>query len=158
MKISATKQWSVLLALLIICAAGADGQRRRAATPVSSPAKITGIKVIPYNRNDDTFSDDIANSKDERLNELDLSFLVKVEVSGKAGDYAGHNVEVTVREGSKLILSRVTMLGIFNEQGKYYVPVWIYGPLCQPTTIQATVQGQRPASSIKRTLQFQCGE
>ena len=158
MKISATKQWSVLFVLLIICAAGASGQRRKAAAPVSSPAKITGIKVIPYNRNDDTFSDDIANSKEERLNELDLSFLVKIEVSGKAGDYAGHNVEVTVREGGKLILSRVTMLGIFNEQGKYYVPVWIYGPLCQPTTIQATVQGQRLASSIKRTLQFQCGE
>ncbi|MDT5061681.1 MAG: hypothetical protein QOH63_2140 [Acidobacteriota bacterium] len=157
MKPSSTKQWCALLVLLIICTAGAYGQGRKAASS-SSPSKITGMKVIPYNRSDDTFSDDIANSKEERLNELDLSFLVKIEVSGKAGDYAGHNVEVTVREGSKLILSRVTMLGIFNEKGKYYVPVWIYGPLCQPTTIQATVQGQRPASTIKRTLQFQCGE
>jgi hypothetical protein len=156
MNFSSTKQWCTLLVLLIICAAGAYGQGRKAAA--SSPSKITGMKVIPYNRNDDSFSEDIANSKEERLNELDLSFLVKVEVSGKAGDYAGRNVEVTVREGSKLILSRVTMLGIFNEQGKYYVPVWIYGPLCQPTTIQATVQGQRPASTIKRTLKFQCGE
>jgi len=156
MKISSTRQWCALLVLLIICSAAAYGQGRKAAA--SSPSKITGMKVIPYNRNDDTFSDDIADSKDERLNELDLSFLVKVEVSGKAGEYAGHNVEVTVREGNKLLLSRVTMLGIFNEQGKYYVPVWIYGPLCQPTTIQATVQGQRPASTIKKTLQFQCGE
>ena len=156
MKISFTRQWCALLVLLVICAAGAYGQRRKAAA--SSASKITGIKVIPYNRMSDTFSDDIADSKDERLNELDLSFLVKVEVSGKAGDYAGRNVEVTVREGNKLLLSRITMLGIFNEQGKYYVPVWIYGPLCQPTTIQATVQGQRPASTIKKTLQFQCGE
>jgi hypothetical protein len=157
MKILSTKQWCALLVLLIICAAGTYGQRRKAAA-ASSPSKITGMKVIPYNRNDDTFSDDIADSKEERLNELDLSFLVKVEISGKAGDYADRNVEITVREGNKLLLSRVTMLGIFNEQGKYYVPVWIYGPLCQPTTIQATVQGQRPASTIKKTLQFQCGE
>jgi hypothetical protein len=157
MKISSTRQWCALIVLLVICGAGAYGQRRKAAA-ASPVSKITGIKVIPYNRNDDTFSDDIANSKDERLNELDLSFLVKVEVSGKAGEYAGRNVEVTVREGNKLLLSRVTMLGIFNQQGKYYVPVWIYGPLCQPTTIQATVQGQRPASTIKKTLQFQCGE
>jgi hypothetical protein len=156
MKISSTRQWCALLVLLIICAAGAYGQKRKAAA--SSPSKITGMKVIPYNRNDDTFSDDIADSKDERLNELDLSFLVKVEVSGKAGEYADRNVEVTVREGNKLLLSRVTMLGIFNEQGKYYVPVWIYGPLCQPTTIQATVQGQRPASTIRKILKFQCGE
>jgi hypothetical protein len=156
MKISSTKQWCALLVLLIVCAAGAYGQGRKAAA--SPPSKITGMKVIPYNRNDDSFSEDIAGSKEERLNELDLSFLVKIEVSGKAGDYAGRNVEITVREGNKLILSRVTMLGIFNDKGKYYVPVWIYGPLCQPTTIQATVQGQRPASTIKRTLQFQCGE
>lgn len=157
MKISSTRWWCALIVLLVICGAGAYGQRRKAAA-ASSASKITGIKVIPYDRTSDTFSDDIADSKDERLNEIDLSFLVKVEVSGKAGDYAGRNVEVTVREGNKLLLSRITMLGIFNQQGKYYVPVWIYGPLCQPTTIQATVQGQRPASTIKKTLQFQCGE
>jgi hypothetical protein len=157
MKISYAKQWCALLVLLITCAAVSYGQKRGAAA-AASPSKITGIKVIPYDRTSDTFSDDIVDSKEERLNELDLSFLVKIEVSGKAGEYAGRNVEVTVREGNKLLLSRITMLGIFNEQGKHYVPVWIYGPLCQPTTIQATVQGQRPASTIRKTLKFQCGE
>jgi hypothetical protein len=147
----------MLLIMLAICGAFAYGQGKK-ANASSSSSKITGIKILPYNRMSDTFSDDISNSKEESLNELDLSFLVKIEVSGKAGDYAGHNVEVTVREGSKLILSRVTMLGIFNDQGKYYVPVWIYGPLCSPTAIQATVQGQKPISTIKRTLKFQCGE
>jgi hypothetical protein len=157
MKISSTKQWCALFVLLMLSTAVSYGQKRGAAA-TSSPSKITGMKVIPYDRTSDTFSDDIADSKEERLNELDLSFLVKVEVSGKAGEFAGHNVEVTVREGNKLLLSRVTMLGIFNEQGKHYVPVWIYGPLCSPTTIQATVQGQRPVSTLKKTLQFQCGE
>lgn len=150
-------RWFALLVILTMCGAVADGQGRK-ANAGSAPSKITGIKVLPYDRSNDTFSADISNSQEEHLNELDLSFLVKIEVSGKAGDYAGRNLEVTVREGSKLILSRVTMLGIFNDQGKYYVPVWIYGPLCSPTTIQATVQGQRPASTLKRTLKFQCGE
>jgi hypothetical protein len=157
MNLLSRRQWFALFVLLTVSTAVSYGQKRGAAAP-SSPSKITGIKIIPYDRTSDTFADDIANSKDERLNELDLSFLVKVEVSGKPGDFAGRNVEITVREGNKLLLSRVTMLGIFNEQGKHYVPVWIYGPLCSPTTIQATVQGQRPISTIKRTLQFQCGE
>jgi hypothetical protein len=106
----------------------------------------------------DSFSEDIAGSNQERLNEIDLSYLVKVEVSGKAGEYSDRQVQITVHEGKKLIVSNTMMVGIFNEAGKYYVPVWIYGPLCQPTTIQARLLGQKGAAPIKRTLKFQCGE
>jgi hypothetical protein len=157
MKMSFSKKFFTLLILLAICTTAAYAQRRRAAA-ANAPSEITGMKVIPYDRTSDTFSDDIADSSDERLNELDLSFLVKVEVSGKAGEYADRNVEVTVREGNKLILTRTTMVGIFNQNGKYFVPFWIYGPLCQPTVIQATLTGQRRPSTIRKKLNFQCGE
>jgi hypothetical protein len=157
MKRPSPEQFFTLLVLFAICASAAYAQRRRAAA-AGSPIELTAMKILPYDRGSDTFSDDISDSPEERLNELDLSFLVKVEVSGKSGEYADRNVTVTVREGNKLLLTRTTMLGIFNENGKYYVPVWIYGPLCQPTTVQATLSGQSRHSTIRKTLKFQCGE
>lgn len=156
MKMASLRQWLTLLIMVVVCAAVAYGQGQGAAA--GSPSTLTGMKILPYNRGSDSFADDIADSQEERLNEIDLSFLVKVEVSGKAGEYAGRNVVVTVHEGKKLILTRDTMVGIFNENGKYYVPVWIYGPLCQPTTIEAKIVGQKEPSTIKKTLKFQCGE
>ncbi|HKR02581.1 MAG TPA: hypothetical protein VJT09_18025 [Pyrinomonadaceae bacterium] len=159
MKRSFPRQCLALLVLLAVCASAAYAQRRRgAASTAAPPSELTGMKVLPYDRGSDTFADDIADSTEERLNELDLSFLVKVEVTGKPGEYASRDVTVTVREGNKLILTRTTMVGIFNQSGKYYVPVWIYGPLCQPTTVQATLMGQRRPSTIRKRLSFQCGE
>ena len=158
MKMSFSKQCFTLLVLLTICATAAYAQRRRGAGTAAPPSELTGMKILPYDRGSDTFGDDIADSREERLNELDLSFLVKVEVTGRPGEYANRNVEVTVREGNKLTLTRTTMVGIFNQSGKYYVPVWIYGPLCQPTVIRATMTGQRRPSTITKRLSFQCGE
>jgi hypothetical protein len=158
MKIALYRKLLALFVLLLICTTAADAQRRRRAAPTGSPATLTAMKILPYDRMSDIFNDDIANSQDERLNELDLSFLVKVEVSGKAGDYSNRNVVITAREGGKLIVNQNAMVGIFNENGKYYVAAWIYGPLCQPTTVEARLTGQRQPSTIRKTLKFQCGE
>jgi hypothetical protein len=163
MKTSPSQQLFTLLLMLAVCATIAygqkpTGQRRRGAKTSASPSRLSGMKIIPYNRMTDTFEDDIADSKEGHLNEIDLSYLVKVEVSGKAGEYSDRSVEITVREGNKLTLTRNTMVGIFNENGKYFVPVWIYMSPCSPTVIQATLIGQRPASTIRKRLLFQCGE
>jgi hypothetical protein len=92
------------------------------------------------------------------FNDLDISLLVKVEVSGKAGEYSDRNVEIIARQGNKVILSRTAMVGIFNENGKYYVTAWINNPLCQDTVIQARLLGQRQPSVIKKTVTANCGE
>ena len=158
MKMALPRQFLTLLILLLVCTTAADAQRRRRAAPAGSPATLSAMKIIPYHRMSDTFNDDIANSQDEHLNELDLSFLVKVEVSGKAGEYSNRNVVITVREGGKLIVNQNMMVGIFNENGKHYAAAWIYGPLCNPTTVEARLTGQRQPSTIRKTLKFQCGE
>jgi len=106
----------------------------------------------------DTFSADMADSDQTLFNDLDISLLVKVEVSGKAGDFASRNVEITARQGNKLILNRNAGVGIFNENGKYYVTAWVYRPLCQDTTIQARLLGQGRPSVIKKTISANCGE
>ena len=159
MKNAVPRHLLTLLLLLLVCTSAAEAQRRRRSAPsAGSPVTLTAMKILPYNRMSDNFADDIADSPDERLNELDLSFLVKVEVSGKAGEYSNRNVTITVREGNRLIVNQTMMVGIFNENGKYYVPAWIYGPLCSPITVEARLTGQRQPSSIRKTLKFQCGE
>lgn len=156
MNISIARRWFTILMLLAICGTIAYGQRRR--MPASSPSRLTGMKIIPYSATTDSFAEDAADSGQAFFNELDVSFLVKVEVSGKAGEFADRNVQITAREGSKLVLSRVSMVGVFNEHGKYYVTAWIYGPLCQKTVVQASLLGRRPSSTIKKTIAAMCGE
>jgi hypothetical protein len=157
MKKVSLKQCLTLLVLIIVCTTAAYAQRRRGQA-ASSPSQLSSMKVIPYNGGSDTFGDNIADTDHALFNDLDTSLLVKVEVSGKAGDYADRNVEITARQGNKVILSRTAMVGIFNENGKYYVTAWIYNPLCQDTTIQARLLGQRRPSVIRKRIGANCGE
>jgi hypothetical protein len=116
------------------------------------------MKILPYNGGSDSFGDNIADGGNPLFNDLDTSLLVKVEVSGKAGEYADRNVEITARQGNKVILSRTAMVGIFNESGKYYVTAWIPNPICQDINIQARLLGQRQPSIIRKRIGANCGE
>ena len=156
MKASSCKQLLALLSLLVIFGTSAHGQRRKPAA--ASPAQLSSIKVIPYDRMHDTFSDEITDLESDHLNQIDNSYLVKIEVTGKAGDFSSRQVVVTVREGNKLLLTRNTLVGIFNTDGKYFVPVWIYGPLCSPTTIEARLTGPGKPSTLRKKINFFCGE
>jgi hypothetical protein len=159
MKISSSKRFLTLLILLIISVtAGYAQKRRKGQSAASASARISGMKIIPYNGNSDTFGENMADSGQPLFNDLDTSLLVKVEVAGKAGDYSDRNVEITVRQGNKLILTRNAMIGIYNESGKYYATAWIYGPICQSITVQARLLGQRQPSIIKKTIGANCGE
>ncbi len=158
MKMSFSKQCLTLLILVTICTTAAYAQRRRGGVPPSSPSRLSEMKIIPYNGGNDTFGDNIADTDHALFNDLDTSLLVKVEVSGKAGEYSDRSVVITARQGNKVILTRNAMVGIFNENGKYYVTAWINNPLCQSTTIQAQLLGQRQPSIIKKTIGANCGE
>jgi hypothetical protein len=158
MKKSAPGQWLILLCLISICTTAAYGQRRRAAAPAGPPARLSEMKILPYNGMSDTFGDNMAVGDSSLFNDLDISLLVKVEVSGKAGEYSDRNVEITARQGNKLLLTKTSMVGIYNESGKYFVTAWINNPICQDITIQARLLGQRQPSVIKKTIRANCGE
>ena len=132
-----------------------------AQAKISTPSyKIARLKIQTFNPVFDIFSEDISDKKDNEFwNAINLSLFVTVEVSGKAGSYVSERrVEVTAYEGRKLILRRVTNLGVINNSGMYYVPVWLYGGFCQSVTIKARFLGQRQASVIKKSIFFHCGE
>lgn len=126
-----------------------------------SPYSLSNLEVTLYSQRQNKFLSKIENDgKDFFWNELNLSLFIAVEVSGEKGTYTSNRkVEVTAFEGKKVILKRSADLGVIDEAtGKYYVPIWLYGPFCQKVTIKAQILGQNKVSSIERKLNFQCGE
>src|SRR4026208_2160945 len=99
--------WLSLLALPVYGQAGGE---------VTPPYKLTEIKIRPYDQSTNSLRDDIRNDKDDLWNELDLSLLVTIAISGKAGSYSsGRKVEVIAYEGSRVVLKRVVGLGVLSE-------------------------------------------
>ncbi|MDQ4121079.1 MAG: hypothetical protein M3209_06500 [Acidobacteriota bacterium] len=121
--------------------------------------KLTNLKIVPFEGTSGKFEDEIKlNSDKSFFNELSKSLMVVVEVSGKSGDYANRNVEVTVSEGKKSKLKQTAMIGILNDAGKFYVPVWLYAPMCGEVTINARITGQTTMARQTRKILFECGE
>lgn len=146
-----------LILSLLLLAFGATAHAQEKAEAVA-PYKLSEMKVLSFNRMDNTLKE---IETDNFFNEVDLEYLVKVEVSGKGGSIATplRSVEIIVFEGKKQSQKKVTAIGILNEQGKYYVPLWMSGQYCnEEVTIQARLLGQQQPSLIKKTLSFQCGE
>lgn len=124
------------------------------------PYKITAIRVMPFDEVTGKFDAEMA--KDDQggfFNDLSKSVLAMIEITGPAEQYATkRNVSIRVMEGRKLKLTRIANPGVLGTDGKFYVPVWLYGPMCDKVTISAAITGQTTPSSMKRTLGFMCGE
>ena len=146
---------TLIYSLLFLCLF--TEARAQQTTPAAY--KLTNVKIVPFEGATGKFEDEIKLSSDKSFfNELSKSLMVVVKVSGKSGDYANRNLEVTVTEGKKSKLKQTTMVGILNEAGKFYVPVWLYAPMCGEVTISARITGQTTAARQTRKILFQCGE
>jgi len=125
------------------------------------PYLLTEMKIVPFNQRTNSFLAEIKTDTDfSGWNEMNLSLFVTVEVSGQAGSYVSkRNVQIVAYEGRRVIVKRVGNLGVIDgSSGKYYIPVWLYGPFCQPITIKARITGQKGSVTLQRKLDFQCGE
>ncbi len=149
----------LLVCIAISCLVLPTTYSQRGAESKLPPYSLSEMKVVPYSQRTNTFLKEVSDDE-EFWNELNLSLFVTVQISGKAGSYSSdRQVEVTAYEGEKLILRRVSPLGVIDEKtGKYYVPVWLYGSFCQPVKIKAKLLGQSESSSINRSFNFHCGE
>lgn len=122
--------------------------------------KISNIKIVPFDSTTGEFQEEI-KPKDERsfFNDLDISLFVVIEIQGQTGDYEGaRKLQITVTEDKKVKLSKTDFVGIMNDKGKFHVPVWLYRAMCSDVKITAKIIGQTNASSLSRTVVFQCGE
>lgn len=129
--------------------------------PEPAAYKLTAMNIVPYKQSAGSFLPEIKNDREYwSLNELDLSLFVTIEVTGSKGSYSPkRKVEITAYKDGRLFQKRVGDLGVLNDgSGKYFVPLWLYGPFCEKLTIKARLLGQAKASSLQRTLSFNCGE
>lgn len=133
-----------------------------AAYAQKTPAyKITDIIIKPYDEQTGQFQSEItANDTRSFFNDIQISMLVAVEVSGTAGSFeVGRKLEVTVMEGKKLKKKRFDQIGLIGSAGKYYVPVWLDGAMCSEVKITARiVVGKKFGPVVTRKVPFLCGE
>lgn len=145
------------LLLVILVASCVHAQ----TSPEPSAYKLTAMNIVPYKQSAGSFLPEIKNDREYwSLNQLDLSLFVTIEVSGRKGSYSPkRKVEITAYRAGRLFQKRVADLGVLDdESGKYFVPLWLYGPFCQKITIKARLLGQPQGSALQRTLSFDCGE
>ena len=149
-----------ILLLFAITALIATPSLINAQKQSTDPYLITGIQVIPFQESTGEFATPMADDDlGSFFNDLSTSLLVKIEISGPAAEFfPKRNVAITVMEGKKVKLAKTAYPGVFNENGKFYVPVWLYGSMCDRITIKASITGQTKKSSKTRTVQFMCGE
>ena len=149
----------ILITLLFITVVSLSVRGQTQLEPAAY--KLTAMKIVPYKQSAGSFLPEIKNDREYwSLNELDLSLFVTIEVTGSKGSYSPkRKVEITAYKGGRLFQKRVADLGVLDEEkGKYFVPLWLYGPFCQKITIKARLLGQSQSSALQRTLSFDCGE
>src|SRR5260370_37139083 len=115
------------------------------------------MKVVALRQRTSLFLGEIKKDSDlSAWNELNLSLFVTIQVTGPAGSYSSkRKVEITACENRRVILKRLSELGVLNEDtGKYYIPVWLYGPFCRKVTIKDRLIAQPQLSSLHSVLDF----
>jgi len=144
---------SILLILIILVTVTASFAQRIA------PYKVTAIKILPFDEPTGKFEDEAKGNERGFFNDLDTSVLAVVEITGTPGKFASkRDLSVRVTQGRKVMISRIAQVGIPGDDGKYFVPIWINSPICDPVTITATVTGQTTRATMTRKLDAHCGE
>lgn len=156
MKLSFRALWLVaaLLGVGVVTAAAQN-------PPKKAPAyKITNIKMVPFNEASGKFEDEISDADPRAFfNDLSISLFVTFEISGEAGSFEdGRKIFISVTEGKKSKYTKTEQIGLIGSEGRYYVPAFLYGSMCDTIKITAKITGQKTASSMSRRVPFMCGE
>lgn len=166
--IARTKLFSLLL-LLLLATLSTESAAQRTVESQTPVFKITAIRAKLFFDQRGTFSEDVLSGENKFLwnvaisggsvGSLSTSTLVLVEVSGKPGDYkAGHKIELIARGPRRMLLRKITEVGIPGDEGKFYAGFWLYNTGCDPIKLSARIIGQPLALVMKRTIDFRCGE
>lgn len=155
------------LVILLTLASTLEAVGKSAAPP---PFKITAIKAMLFYDEKGTFSDDLFTQTNLALWNTIIgegsagspsnSTLVLVEVSGAYDPNSttpNRKIEFTATESRRVILRRLIEISI-GKNGKFYAPFWLYDTGCGHVKLSARIIGQTQASSMTKTIPFECGE
>lgn len=84
--------------------------------------------------------------------------LVDVVLRGEPGDYPNAQLDVVVSEtqSGKIVLKQSSDLGIFSNEGRLHVPIWLAHTGCTALTVKASLRGTSSRSVLQ--IPFACGE
>jgi hypothetical protein len=147
---------SILAAVIAVGTIAAFAQPPKKAADY----RIAAINITPFDEANGKFEDVLTvNSDRSFFNDLSTSLFVTIEIAGEAGSFeTGRKAVITVTEGKKPKFNKTEQIGLIGEGGKYYIPVWLYGPMCSDVTIKARLIGQKMTSPVTRKVIFNCGE
>jgi hypothetical protein len=152
-----TRMTSLLLlaAIAMMCIVPVTGKPKAAER-----WKITGMSVKMFSQEDGKLSDvDLTSVITSSANAPLHPILVVVEISGNPDPTNGYKVQLTAKEKGKQIFIKANATSFAsNGEGKFYVPFWIDGYRCDPVVLTARVVGQRPTSTMTKTIKFDCNE
>lgn len=132
--------------------------------------KISNIKIVPFDALKGEFGEEIKPNEDRGFfNEFGTSLFVVVEISSQAYfegisiPEANKDIKVEIRaiNGNKeQIAQKTKQIGrhLLMNGGKIFVPVWLDPLMCGDVKINAWITGQNTASTMHRTVPFECGE
>lgn len=125
---------------------------------------ITGIKVKEYDQATGELTElSVEETLSTSANAPFGPVLVLVEVTGELEAGHGKSIVLTATEGRRTVFRGTfgpgPYQGVSEDGKKFYAPFWIASNvLCDTLKIMARVSGQRQASTMTKTVKFQCGE
>ncbi|CAN5301343.1 hypothetical protein BH10ACI1_BH10ACI1_20280 [soil metagenome] len=153
------KSVSVVLLILLSGVIFVTAQRTKVST--TPDYKITNLKIVPFDSFTGEFQDAIKTGDTERtfFNDYSISLLVTVEVSAEKGGYeSARAVQISAVEGRKIKKTKTEPMVPMEDNGKYYVPLWLDAGMCNTVKITAKITGQKTVATMSRSVMFNCGE
>ena len=125
---------------------------------------ITDIKVKEYHQGTGDLAE--VSTRETLSSSANAPFgpvLVIVEVTGELEAGNDKSIVLTAAEGRRTVFRGTfgpgPYQGVSEDGKKFYAPFWISSNvLCAPLKITARVIGQRQASTMTKTVKFECGE
>ena len=161
----------VLICLSLSSSAGASpgipmpgGPEKSGPATQTTNWKISNIIVREYDQGTGTVADlDLNETHTSSANAPYGPILIIVEVTGELEAGHGKSIVLTATQGRKRIFSGTYGPGPYQGQSedgkKFYAPFWISSSvLCDPIIVSARTLGQRPSSTLVKTVRLECGE
>ncbi|HEX7766174.1 MAG TPA: hypothetical protein VF443_05635 [Nitrospira sp.] len=135
-----------------------------AQRPVA-PFSITALKAMLFFGQTGTFSADLLGPSAPKLQNVatgegqSTATLVLVEITGQPDSYApSRKITLTATAQGRVLISRTVALGRPGNDRKFYAGFWIYDTGCVPVVLDARLIGQSPNATLRKTLNFKCGD